>query len=469
MDKTLIVFGCTVAYIIITTVVGMWSLRKTKDTASFMTAKSQMSFWVVGLLLMSEFIGPGATVGTAQGAYEKGLAVAWNTSSLAIGYWIYAYFLAPKMNALGEYTISGALAKHYGTAVKMMVAVTMAIALTTVNVAVYTGGGAALGALLHISIETAIFIIAVCATLNVAFGGIRGVGVANIIHTSFKYMGLIVIAGTAWFIAQGKPMVLDKIPATHFSLFEGVGFSQLIAWLLANIGAIFSTQYVLQSISSLPTPADARKATILAGIAILPIGFLAAFIGVMAKGVFPDIKSVMALPAFFDLMDPWLVGIAASAMIAATFVTILACQLGATALIMKDFYTPLFKPNEKQSLWATRIVAVIIGFLPIPFALFVPGMIKTFFFARALRTIITMLLLFMIYAPHMASKTGGAIAMALTVAMTIIWATLGNPWGIDNIYVAIVIPAVVILIDHAYRRSRKKGEESVEESIKVDN
>ncbi|WP_371372864.1 sodium:solute symporter family protein [Sporomusa aerivorans] len=455
MDKAWIVFGCTVAYIIITTVVGMWSVKTTKDTDSFMTAKHQMSAWVVGILLMSEFIGPGATVGTAQGGFEKGLAVAWNSSTLAIGYWLYSYFLAPKMNALGEYTISGALAKHYGANVRMLVSVTMAIALTTVNVAAFTGGAAALSALLHVSIEQAIFIIAICATLNVAFGGIKGVGIANIIHASFKYLGLIIIAGTAWVMIQDKPILLDKIPAAHFSLVDGVGLPQVIAWVIANVGAIFSTQYVLQSISSLPSPADARKATIIAGLAIFPIGFISAYIGVLARGIFPDIKSVMALPAFFDLMNPWLVGICAAAMIAATFVTILACQLGATALIMKDFYVPLMKPNDRQNIWATRIMAIVIGFLPIPFALFVPGMIKTFFFARALRTAITILVLFMFYKPHMATQTGGMVALVLSVIGTVAWMLLDNPWGIDNIYIALVTPAVVMCIDHLIRKSRQ--------------
>lgn len=460
MEKAWIVFGCTVAYIIVTTAVGMWSVRRTKDTESFMTAKHQLSAWVVGILLMSEFIGPGSTVGTAQGGYEKGMSVAWNTSTLAVGYWLYSYFLAPKMNALGEYTISGALARHYGTPVRMMVSVTMAIALTTVNVAAFTGGAAAIGALLHVSVETAVYIIGICAGLNVAFGGIRGVGYANIIHASFKYLGLLVIAATAWVIIQDKPVLLEKIPAVQWSFTEGVGLPQIIAWIIGNVGAIFSTQYVLQSISALPTPADARKATIIAGLAIFPIGFISAYIGVLSKAIFPNIKSVMALPAFFDVMNPWLVGVAAAAMIAATFVTALACQLGATALVMKDFYTPLVKPSEKHSIWATRIIAIIIGFLPVPFALLVPGMIKTFFFARALRTAITILVLFMFYAPHMASKTGGAVALLLSVVATIIWFVLGNPYGIDNIYVALVIPAVVMLIDHAYHRFFKKAEQT---------
>jgi len=451
----MIVLGCTVAYIIITTMVGMWSVKKTKDTASFMTAKNQMSVWVVGILLMSEFIGPGATIGTAQGGYEKGLSVAWNSSSLAIGYLLYAYLLAPKMNALGEYTISGALSRHYGSNVRVLVSITMAIALMIVNVGNYAGGAAAIGAILHISLEQAIVLIGVVAALNVGFGGLRGVGYANIIHATFKYLGLIVVAGTAWVIIQDKPMMLDSIPTKYWSVTEGAGYAQIIAWIVGNVGAVFSTQYVLQSINALPTPAAARKATIVASIAIFPIGFISAFIGVYAKAIFPNIKSITALPAFFDVMNPWLVAITASAMIAATFVTVLACQLGATALLMKDFYTPLMKPSEKHSIWATRGLSLILAFLPIPFALLLPGLIKTFFFARALRTAITVLLLFMIFAPHMATKTGGAVGLLLSVIATISWFSLGNPFGIDNIYIAIITPVLVLVADHSIRKIKK--------------
>lgn len=448
-EKTLIVFGSTIVYIIVTTLVGMWSVRSAKDTSSFMTAKNQMSFWIIGILLMSEFIGPGGTVGTAQGAFDKGLSVAWNSSSLAIGYLLYSFLLAPKMNALGEYTISGALSHHYGNTIKYFVSITMALALIIVNVGNFVGGAAAIGKLLHVSVETAIYIIAIVACLNVAFGGLKGVGMANLIHAAAKYFGLLVILFTAILIVVDKPIILESIPKAQWSLFEGVGYGQVLAWVVGNIGAVFSTQYVLQSICSLKKPSDARKATILAAVCIFPIGFISAAIGIFSRAIFPDIKNIMALPAFFDVMNPWLVAVAAAAMIAATFVSILACQLGATALIMKDFYIGFFKPSPKHEIWATRFMSIAIGFLPVPFALLVPGMIKTFFFARALRTIITVLLIFGVYWPHLASKKGGVLAIALGAIATIAWYMLDNPFGINNIYIAVATPALVMLLDSA--------------------
>ena len=471
-ERLIIIFGIAVAYILVTTVVGMWSVKKTKDTESFMTAKNQMNVWIIGFLLMSEFIGSGATIGTAQGAYTKGMAVAWNCSTLAFGYLLYSWLLAPRMNKLGEYTISGALAKHYGEKIKKIVSIAMTIALTTVCVAVYTGGASAIAALLHIEISTAVYIIAVAATLNVAFGGLRGVGYANIIHTAFKFLGLLILCMTAWSVAHNNPDILAKIPSEQFSVFSpGVPASQILAWLIGNIGAVFSTQYVLQCVCSLPNAKAARKATLVAGIAIFPIGFMAAFVGVMSSGIFPGIPSVMAMPAYFDIMNPWLVGIVTASIIASTFVSILACQLGATALMVKDFFIPIMNPSEKNKIWITRIVSVLIGLIPVPFALGVPGMIKTFFFARALRSSITVLLLFMIFAPLMSSKKGGFVALVGSLIVPIAWMIMGNPFGIDNIYVAVVVPTVVILADYAIRKMRgtEENQEENQEKSQAEN
>jgi SSS family solute:Na+ symporter len=454
MKKDVIVFSCTIAYIVVTSLVSMWSVRKTKDTTSFMTASHALGAYLVGLLLMSELIGPASSIGTAQGAYEKGLSVAWNSSSLAFGFLLYAFFIAPRMNKLGEYTISGALATHYGARIRLLVSLTMICALTAVNVSAFTGGGAAVGALLHVSVHTAIWIVGIVAILNVSFGGMRGTGQANLIHVAFKFAGLFVIAGTAIVMLAHNPKAISAIPRSHLTLFEGVGYPTLVSWLIGNIGAIFVTQYVLQVISGLRTPKDARKAAIVASVVIFPIGFISAFIGIAAKVLFPHIKSIMALPAFFDVMNPWLLAVAASAMVACTFVTILACQLGTTALLIKDFYIPLFKPEKKHEIWATRIMSVATGLLPIPCALLVPGIIKTIFFARSLRLTLAVLLMFMLFSPKTASKNGGLVGLAASLIATIGWLLLGNPYGLDSMYVALVVPAAVIVAFHLWDKMR---------------
>lgn len=452
MERLIIIFGITTAYVVFCTLYGSWSIRRTKDTGSFMNTKNQLGPLMVGFLLMSEVIGAASTLGTSQAAFSKGISASWNVLSLGLGYFLYSKLMAARYQSLGVYTISGALASAYGKGMRTVVSLTMIYALVILTVATIVGGAATLSVLLNISMPTAVLVIGLAATINVTCGGIRGVGNVNVIHTAAKYLGLLIISVVAWQLLAETPGAMDafrNLPDTFFSPF-GMGESTLLAWTVANVGTIFATQYVMQCIGSLSSPADAKKASLIASVAILPIGLFAAFIGMSAHVLFPTVASVQALPIFFNHMNPWLAGIGVAGIAAATFVTILVCQLGITALVMSDFYTPLVKPDEKHSMRATRIISVIAGLVPIPFAIYAPGILKTVFFARSLRTALAALVLIMFFAPWMGNKRSAVAALVISVVLISVWMALGNPWGIDNIYIAAVVPVVVMAIGHLF-------------------
>lgn len=70
-------------------------------------------------MLMSEFIGASSSVGVAQQAYVSGISAAWTVGSFGIGFLLYSVLLARKFNQGGENTISGVLARVYGSKVKV--------------------------------------------------------------------------------------------------------------------------------------------------------------------------------------------------------------------------------------------------------------------------------------------------------------------------------------------------------------
>ena len=125
-----------------------------KTAPAFLTAKNLMGPFVVGVLVMSEFIGTAATLGTAQTAFVKGISAAWNLVGMGVGFFLYGLFIAPKLNALKEYTISGAVGQQYGSATRMAVSGIMTYALIVVNVSMFTGGAATLSLLLGVSIKS---------------------------------------------------------------------------------------------------------------------------------------------------------------------------------------------------------------------------------------------------------------------------------------------------------------------------
>jgi SSS family solute:Na+ symporter len=434
-------------YIVGTTLIGMWSVKYVKDTTTFMTAKHMLGPWIIGLLLMSEFVGPGTFIGVAESAYSRGIFSSLAHISLTIAFFSYAFLLAPKYNAAGEYTISGILQKRYGGGTRWLVSLVMIYALMAVNVTNFTGGSVTIATLLNLDVKGASLILASLIAAVVAMGGLRGIGISNLFHIVVKYVALVVLAFTAWKLLHSTPGALARIPVTHYSI-EGTGYSLPVVWALGNIGAVFSTQYVVQSISSLKNQKEAVRASLIASIAIIPTGIFAAYAGFAARGIFPNIKAVTAVPVLMKSMTPIWAGIVSAGVIASAIVALSACILGATALFIKDFYVPLLKPTERHTIVATRIAAIVITFIQLPFVWYVPALLSTLFFSRGLRASIGVLALFLFYLPKIGSGRGVVGGLLCTIIGTTIWYALGNPFGIDNLYIAIAMPALGMFVDH---------------------
>jgi SSS family solute:Na+ symporter len=130
----------------------------------------------------------------------------------------------------------------------------------------------------------------------------------------------------------------------------------------------------------------------------------------------------------------------------------MACNLGATALVVKDFYMPLFKSSEKHQIYAVRLIAFILGVLPVPFALYLPGLLKTIFFARALRAALAVIVVFWFYAPRFGSKAGVTVGLTLSIAFTTTWFLLKDPFGIDNMYIAVATPLLCMCVSHIFKK-----------------
>jgi len=82
------------------------SVKSANTFASGTTGHTGVPAIMVGLMLMSEFIGTSASVGTAQEAYKVGISASWNILALAAGFVFYGFFLAGKYKDSGHNTIS---------------------------------------------------------------------------------------------------------------------------------------------------------------------------------------------------------------------------------------------------------------------------------------------------------------------------------------------------------------------------
>ena len=332
-----IVIGYMVGVGLLTSVVQR-SVTTTTTFTSGTSGHSGIPAVLVGLMLMSEFIGTSASVGTAQEAYRFGISASWNIIALSAGFLFYAYFLAGKYKESGHNTISAVFAEVYGPQTKIATSLVMIFALQIVAVAMYAGGGAILSALLAVDRTLATVICGIVAVFYVFMGGMRSVVYTNVIHSLVKYIGIGVAAYFGLTKVGGFQELQARLPAEMFS-WTNVGWEQIFAWFIAGIGATFSTQYVIQAINTVETRQKAKAASLYTALLLVPFGIATALVGMCSLALFPNIKSIDAFSTLIENMNGVLAGVVAAGLAASLFGTIAAISVSTATLLYKDFYS----------------------------------------------------------------------------------------------------------------------------------
>ncbi|GLU31863.1 sodium:solute symporter family protein [Trinickia caryophylli] len=452
---TAIIVAMVAIYIVVTTWI---SVRlRSKTTEQFMVAGRSAPAIVIAILLMSEFIGAKSTIGTSQEAFGVGIAASWSVIAAAIGFLLFGLFMTKRLYKSGEFTISGFIAQKYGQSARLVVSAIMIYALLIVNVGNYVSGAAAISTVLRVNLTTAALITAVVSTLYYAYGGLKSVAYVTILHSAVKLIGIGVLVWVALSMTGGIAPMMQAMPEHYFTWKGSLGGSTIGAWVIGTAGAIFSTQFIIQAISGAKSANDARNSTLIAAALCVPVAISLGIIGVAAKFLFPGMKSLYALPVFLQHMNPLLAGLVTVSLVASIFVSVSTVALAIASLIVKDFYVPRYRPSPDRELRVTRTISFAVGFAPLIFVLFVPQILALSFFTRALRLSVTVVALMGIYLPLFNSSRGAVAGMILATIATTAWYLSGNPFGIDNMYVALLVPAIVMAIERLLPSSSRHG------------
>ena len=244
--------------------------------------------------------------------------------------------------------------------------------------------------------------------------------------------------------------MVQALPPHYFTWDGSIGASTIVAWTIGTTGAIFSTQFIMQAISSSTDANQARRSTFYAAILCFPLGIALGLIGVAAKFLHPTLNSLYALPVFLQGMNPLLAGLVTTSLVASVFVSVSTVALAIASLVMRDFYVPRFRPAPDAELRATRWISIGIALAPLVFVFFVPEILRLSFFTRALRLSIGIVAVVGFYSPLFRSGRGATLGLLAAAVFTSVWYLLGNPYGIDNMYVAAITPLVVMAIERAF-------------------
>ena len=442
----------TLLYTVAMAVVSVQARRSARTARNFTTGATAYPAVLIGLMLMSEFIGTASSVGTAQMGFVAGISAAWAIVAIGVGFVLYASLLAAKFKQLGDNTISGVLASIYGEPTRVATSLIMIFALLVVTVSLYTSGGAVLRPFLGVDRATSIIVAGLVSIFYVSIGGMRSVIYTNVSHAVLKYVGVILALAFGISEVGGVRPLYDQLPAGMFGVGH-VGWPQICAWLVAGIGAVFSTQYVVQAIATVPTAGKARVASFYSALLLIPFGVGCALIGMCARLLYPQIPSLQAFPMLIAHMDGWMAAIVVAGLAGSLFGSISAVTIGTATLIYRDFYMPFFDPRGERakSLIFVRATTIFVGLLPIPLAILSTKVLAVAFLAKALRASLAVLVLMVFYAPGFGTRLGALLSILASLVAVIGWFLAGNPFGIDNAYVAVVTPVLVMGASHLAR------------------
>ena len=126
-----IILAIVVIYILITSILSYkWSGHSNSD---FMQGGKGIPYFVVAVMLFSNYNGIMAVIGTAQRAYDCGMAAAWSVFAASIGFILFGCFFVKRLYNTGKFTISGAIKQKYGRSTQIIVSLIMIYAMLMLN------------------------------------------------------------------------------------------------------------------------------------------------------------------------------------------------------------------------------------------------------------------------------------------------------------------------------------------------
>ena len=372
-----------VAYLVIITVIGLWSVRKTEMTReSYFLAGRSLKWPVVGAALFASNISTIHLVGLAEGGYQHGLLVGnfeWMAAFTLIGLsLIFApFYFQSRISTLPEY-----LERRYHPYTRSIVAVMgiMAAMLIHIGISLYAGAKVFEG-FFGIDVMTSIVVISVITAIYTVIGGLKAVVVTETVQTVILLVGAVIVtvlaamqAGDAginsWeaLVEATKPGQTEMLHSDHLTGMTWYGF--LLGFPVLGLWYWCSDQTIVQRLLGAEKQRDAQLGALFAGfLKILPV-FLMVLPGVLAYALFRDEIGESAQQTLTvlitKLVPTGLRGLIAAALLAALMSTVASALNSTSTLVAVDIIKQLRpKTSDSAQVLIGRVSAVIVMLLAI--------------------------------------------------------------------------------------------------------
>lgn len=443
--------------------IGLLVTNKVKNTADFFVANRKLGSGLLFTTLLAANIGAGSTVGVTGLGYKFGLSAWWWIGASAIGSFLLAYTVGPKIWEVSEkynlYTLGDYLDQRYSHYFRLFLSVMMLVGTLALLAGQLIGIAWILEVAAGLPKTTGVIFGAVVISLYFAAGGLLSSAIVNLVELAVILGGFLLALPFAIHHVGGWSG-LHSLVAQHLSAgaenhsyfsFTGMGLKNILGYLLLLTPAFIISPGLIQKIYGAKDKATVVKGTAWNGVVQLIFSFVPTILGMCAFAAFPDLsKAELALPMVMKEMLPFWIGcLALAAIFAAEVSTADAVLFMLTTSFTKDIYATFLNPKveDEKILRISRISTFVFGLLGIGMALYLPSIISALTIFYGLMTVsLTAPLLFGLYSAR--PKTVSAFSSALAgiiITLLVNYFTGGKGIGIFTSQALGIISSLLVM------------------------
>lgn len=321
-------------------------------------ADRSVSGIVLAITLMSTYGSASTFLGGPGVAYKLGYGwVLLAVIQVVTGYFV-LLVLAKKFKAAAQkinaITISEYLKNRYKSkVVAYLSTLAMIIFLIAAMSAQWVGGAKLLAAFMGINYKTGIVIISIIIIFCVVFGGLKNILITDMIQGLIMIFSTIILLYSVISYGGGIENITNNLLNINEKILTPFGANGSLTpsyvssfWVLVGVGVIGIPQIAINSMLY-KNKRSLKQSVIIGSIVIFIVMFGVHLIGVMARGVFPDIKDYdSVIPIITLKVLPWyLAALVLAAPMAAIITTVNAQFLLISSALIKDvlFSTKVIK------------------------------------------------------------------------------------------------------------------------------
>lgn len=370
-------------YLAATLAIALYIGRKeTKSVSDFTVGGRRFGVIVLFFTLLATMVGAASTVGYTGWYWERGVSQLWFVFGGVLAFFIFVYYLAPKINKFGfEHNASTPghwMEYRYGKAAKYFTSILLIIAYLAITAFNYMAMAAIFEAVTGIPYTYGLAISAIIVTVYTSLGGLWSVASTDVLQGALTLIGLLILAPIVVMKAGGIGNIVASLPPEHLSLLGHVTPITALAYTLVFFLGIVSWPDLWQRAYAAKDERTLKRSFILYVIAFLAlIGGIVLLIGLAARVLYPEFPNPEHLLPYM-VMDqlPGVFG----AFIMACLIAVIMGTADSTLLISavmfeEDIYTDL-RPgaSEEERLKVGQIATFVGGILVLILAYVAPTM-----------------------------------------------------------------------------------------------